>query len=294
MMRASRHAPYASRRTRAMRGRVSVPAMVTIGIVAGVAVLLAWPSNRPHPSGVSAPAPPDSAAASDTGAAVSPNLAAPAGQSDPPVGEFYYLVDISGSTKETGGESAFAEGIALLQPIFAALRDMKEIAPQRHRVGTIGAMSLRPAPRCDIYVAAQTLFSADDNAALATRAMHACERELRLLPPEPHTDISGALVNAGLSVQGKRKAMRGIMLITDLEEDTEPGTVPGRPDLRGTCVAVFTLVTPASARDPRVLKERGAEWAGKLREWGAKNVYVVNARGFDATDLRTFFQSCEG
>jgi hypothetical protein len=271
-----------------------MPAMVTIGIVAGVAVLLAWPSSRPHPTAVSTPAPPESAAASDTGVAVSPNLAAPAGQADPPVGEFYYLVDISGSTKETSGESAFAEGIALLQPIFASLRDMKEISPQRHRVATIGAMSLRPAPRCDIYVAAQTLFSADDNATLATRAMSACEREFRQLPPEPHTDISGALVNAGLSLQGKRKAMRGIMLITDLEEDTQPGTVPGRPDLRGTCVAVFTLVTPASARDPRLLNERSAEWTGKLREWGARNVYVVNARGFDATDLRTFFQSCEG
>lgn len=275
-------------------GKVSVPAMVTIGVVAGVAVLLAWPSSRTHAPGVGAPTPPDTEIASDGGAPVSPNLAAPAGQSDPPVGEFYYLVDISGSTKEASGESAFAEGIALLQPIFASLRDMKEISPQRHRVATIGAMSLRPAPRCDIYVAAQTLFSADDNAALATRAMSACEREFRLLPPEPHTDISGALVNAGLSLQGKRKAMRGIMLVTDLEEDTQPGTVPGRPDLRGTCVAVFTLVTPASARDPRMLKERGAEWTGKLREWGAKNVYVVNARGFDATDLRTFFQSCEG
>ena len=281
--------------TRAVRGgKVSMPAMVTIGIVAGVAVLLAWPSSRRHTSGVSTPAPVDSATPSDTGAAISPNLAAPAGQSDPPVGEFYYLMDISASTKEASGESAFAEGIALLQPIFASLRDMKEISPQRHRVATIGAMSLRPAPRCDIYVAAQTLFSADDNATLATRAMGACVREFRGLPPERHTDISGALVNAGLSLQGKRKAMRGIMLVTDLEEDTQPGTVPGRPDLRGTCVAVFTLVTPASARDPRLLNERSAAWTGKLREWGARNVYVVNARGFDATDLRTFFQSCEG
>lgn len=281
--------------TRAVRGgRVSTPAMVTIGIVAGVAVLLAWPSSRRPTSGVSTPAPADSAMPSDTGAAISPNLAAPAGQSDPPIGEFYYLMDISASTKDASGESAFAEGIALLQPIFASLRDMKEISPQRHRVATIGAMSLRPAPRCDIYVAAQTLFSADDNATLATRAMGACEREFRGLPPERYTDISGALVNAALSLEGKRKAMRGIMLVTDLEEDTQPGTVPGRPDLRGTCVAVFTLVTPVSARDPRVLTERSTEWTAKLRGWGARNVYVVNARGFDATDLRTFFQSCEG
>ena len=275
-------------------GKVSTPALVTIGLVAGVAVLLAWPSSRSRTPGAGAPVPADSAATSDTSPAVSPNLAAPAGQVDPPVGEFYYLVDISASTKDVSGESAFTEGIALLQPIFRSLREMKEISPQRHRVATIGAMSLRPAPRCDIYVAAQTLFSADDNAALATRAMSACERVFRALPPEQHTDISGALVNAGISLDGKRKALRGIMLITDLEEDTQPGTVPGRPDLRGTCVAVFTLVTPASARDPRLLTERSTAWTAKLRAWGARNVYAVNARGFDATDLRTFFQSCEG
>lgn len=276
-------------------GKVPVPALVTIGVVATVAILVLRPSSHPRAGEGAAPAAQqDSVVAADTGAAASPQLAAPAGQTDPPVGEFYYLVDISASTKDVGAGSAFMEGIALLQPIFGALREMKELAPQRHRVATIGAMSLQAAPRCDIYVAAQTLFSADDNAALATRAMRACERDFRGLQPEGHTDISGALVNAGLSLAGKRKALRGVVLITDLEEDTQPGTVAGRPDLRGSCVAIFTLVTPASARDPRLLTERNSEWAGKLRGWGAKNVYAVNARGFDATDLRAFFQSCEG
>ncbi len=274
-------------------GKVPVPALVTIGIVATMAILLLRPSSHPGTTDrVTAAA--DSAAVPDSSPAASPNLAAPAGQTDPPVGEFYYLVDISASTKDVGAGSAFLEGISLLQPIFASLREMKELSPQRHRVATIGAMSLQAAPRCDIYVAAQTLFSADDNAVLATRAMGACERDFRGLQPEQHTDISGALVNAGLSLQGKRKALRGIVLITDLEEDTQPGATPGRPDLRGTCVATFTLVTPASARDPRLLTERASEWTAKLRGWGAKNVYSANARGFDATDLRTFFQSCEG
>lgn len=279
---------------RTMRsGKVSVPALVTIGIVAGLAILIARPTSHSR-TGVPAAPRTDSITSADSTQVASPNLPAPAGQTDPPVGEFYYLVDISASTKDVGEGSAFAEGISLLQPIFGSLREMKEISPQRHRVATIGAMSLRPAPRCDIYVAAQTLFSADDNAALATRAMDACSREFRALTPEPHTDISGALVNAGLSLQGKRKALRGIVLITDLEEDTQPGTVPGRPDLRNTCVAIYTLVTPASARDPQLLNERTSEWANKLRAWGARNVYSANARGFDATDLRTFFQSCEG
>ena len=276
-------------------GKVPVPVLVTVGIVATLAILVAWPPRHDRTGERAAPvAQQDSTVGPDTSAAGSPDLAAPAGQSEPPVGEFYYLVDISASTKDVGEGSAFLEGIALLQPIFESLREMKELAPQRHRVATIGAMSLQAAPRCDIHVAAQTLFSADDNAALATRAMRACERDFRQLKPEQHTDISGALVNAGLSLAGKRKALRGVVLITDLEEDTQPGTVAGRPDLRGTCVAIFTLVTPASARDPRLLTERSSEWSGKLRGWGAKNVYAVNARGFDATDLRAFFQSCEG
>ena len=276
-------------------GKVPVPVLVTVGIVATLAILVAWPPRHDRTGERAAPvAQQDSTVGPDTSAAGSPDLAAPAGQSEPPVGEFYYLVDISASTKDVGEGSAFLEGIALLQPIFGSLREMKELAPQRHRVATIGAMSLQAAPRCDIHVAAQTLFSADDNAALATRAMRACERDFRQLKPEQHTDISGALVNAGLSLTGKRKALRGVVLITDLEEDTQPGTVAGRPDLRGTCVAIFTLVTPASARDPRLLTERSSEWSGKLRGWGAKNVYAVNARGFDATDLRAFFQSCEG
>lgn len=276
-------------------GKVPMPALVTIGIAAALVIFVAWPPGQPRTGERATPvADQDATVGPDTSPARSPSLAAPAGQPDPPVGEFYYLVDISASTKDVGAGSAFMEGIALLQPIFGSLREMRELSPQRHRVATIGAMSLQAAPRCDIYVAAQTLFSADDNAALATRAMRACERDFRELRPEQHTDISGALVNAGLSVQGKRKALRGVVLITDLEEDTTPGTVPGRPDLRGMCVAIFTLVTPASARDPRVLTERSSEWTGKLRGWGAKNVYAVNARGFDATDLRAFFQSCEG
>ena len=282
--------------TRRVRsGKVSTGALVTVGIVAVVAALIAWPSGTPHtPEGGTGVTPPDSTTAVGAQPTDSPMLSAPAGESDPPVGEFYYLMDISASTKDSTGASAFTEGIALLQPIFASLREMKELSPQRHRVATIGAMSLRPAPRCDIHVAAQTLFSANDNAALASRAMAACERDFRALTPEQHTDISGALVNAGLSLQGKRRAMRGVLLITDLEEDIQPGAVAGRPDLRGMCVAIFTLVTPASARDPRLLAERGSEWTSKLRGWGAKNVYAVNVRGFDATDLRTFFQSCEG
>ena len=267
--------------------------LVTIGIVASVAILVTLPPRHPGARSSSAGAPVAPAVNADSIPAASPKLAPPPGESDPPVGEFYYLVDVSASTKVENGPSAFEEGVALLQPIFGAIRDVKELAPQRHRVATIGALSLSAAPKCDIYVAPQTLFSADSNPMLATRTMLACEREFRQLTPEQHTDISGALVNAGLSLQGQRKAMRGILLISDLDEDNAPGTVAGRPDLRGMCVAIYTLVTPQTARDPSLLAARGKEWNAKLREWGAHDVYVANARGFDSADLKKFFRSCE-
>ena len=268
--------------------------LVSAGIAVGVGLLVTLPPR--HPSGPttasgSATAP---AASPETTPADSPKLLAPAGESEPPIGEFYYLVDVSASTKDASGQTPFEEGIALLQPVFGAIREVKELAPQRHRVATIGALSLSAAPRCDVYVAPQTLFSADSNSLMATRTMLACEREFRQITPEQHTDISGALVNAGLSLLGQRKALRGIVLISDLDEDTAPGTVAGRPDLAGMCVAIYTLVTPQTARDPSLLATRGKEWSTKLREWGAHDVYVANARGFDAADLRKFFRSCEG
>jgi hypothetical protein len=275
-------------------GKIPVGVLVTVGIVASVAILATLPprTNGARPGGTSASVA-TSASTPDSVPADSPKLAAP-GDADPPVGEFYYLVDVSASTKEAGVQTPFEEGVALLQPIFGAIRDVKELSPQRHRVATIGALSLSAAPRCDIYVAPQTLFSADTNVTLATRTMLACEREFRALTPEQHTDISGALVNAGLSLQGQRKAMRGIVIVSDLDEDTAPGTVAGRPDLRGMCVAIYTLVTPQAARDPSILAARGKEWNSRLREWGARDVYVANARGFDAADLKKFFRGCEG
>ena len=74
--------------------------------------------------------------------------------------------------------------------------------------------------------------------------------------------------------------MRGIVLLSDLEEDVPPGTVAGRPDLRGTCIAVYTLVTPQSARDPSILAHNAQEWEKKLHAYGARAVYVANARGW--------------
>lgn len=268
-----------------------------IGVAAALAVVIAL-GYRPSTDGrAAAPAQRDSTssaiARSDTALAPDAMLLAPA-NAEPPVGLFYYLVDVSGSTKTAAGQSAFDEGVAVLNPIFETLRSMDEVAPQRHRVGTIGTVSLSDAPHCDVYVAPKTLFTTGADSGRATQAMRRCEHDLRSMPPEGYTDITDALVNAGLSLQGKRKALRGIIVISDLEEDSPPGTVPGRPDIHGACVALYTVVTRQSATNPRIMDQRTAEWTSKLKEWGAKSVYSASTRGFDAPELKGFFEGCEG
>ena len=269
----------------------------TIGVVAALAIVVAI-GYRPSPDGHGAAsavsradsvttAQPDTALAADAKVLAPPNA-------EPPVGMFYYLVDVSASTKTAAGKSAFEEGVSVLKPIFETLRSMDEVSPQRHRVGTIGTVSLSDAPHCDVYVAPKTLFTGGADSGRVTQAMRRCEYDLRSMPPEGYTDITDALVNAGLSLQGKRKALRGIIVISDLEEDSPPGTVPGTPDVRGACVALYTVVTQQSARNPKLMDQRATEWTSKLKEWGAKNVYSASTRGFDALELKGFLQGCEG
>ena len=270
------------------------PLLATIGIAVSLAVVIAIGYRQPQDSRPAARAQSDSAPArTDTALAPDALVLAPP-NAEPPVGLFYYLVDVSGSTKTAAGQSAFDEGIAVLNPIFETLRGMDEVSPQRHRVGTIGTMSLSDAPHCDVYVAPKTLFAAGADSGRVTQAMRRCVYDLRSMPPESYTDITDALLNAGLSLQGKRKALRGIIVISDLEEDSPPGTVPGRPDVRGTCVALYTVVTRQSATNPRLMDQRAAEWTTKLRGWGARNVFTASTRGFDGPELKAFFQSCEG
>jgi hypothetical protein len=269
------------------------PVILTLSVVAVVAGLIALTGRSDRPSSAAtAEARTSAGSQDDTAAAATPILLATS-KSEPPLGQFVYLIDISASTKDASGQSAFDEGIRLLQPAFSALTGLQEVTPQRHRVASIGSMSLRPAPRCDIFVARQTLFTATDSLAPA-RAMRACERSIRQMPAEQYTDISGALVNAGLSIPGKRRALRGILLISDLDEDIPPGTTPGKPELADICVAVFTLVTDAAARQPALMSERTNSWEASLRSWGAKDVYAASVRGFDGAELIQFFRSCEG
>jgi hypothetical protein len=292
------------------------PVLLTIATVVGV-LLLARPGQRSAPArpaqpaeseptavpGASRPAPSRAApegtreagGRSDAPPAQAdrPVLAPSTTPAEPTVGEFVYLFDVSGSTRSTAGASAFEQGASILTPALDALRALDEVLPSRHRVATIGSTSLRQRPLCDITIERPTLFRTRDTTAV-TRAVRACDRALRGVAVEPFTDIRGALHYAALSIVGDRPALRGIVLVTDLEEDIAPGQTPATPALAGVCVAVYALVTPAVGRDPDAATIREREWTRRIESWGAKRVRTRSALGFDGSELQAFFRSCEG
>jgi hypothetical protein len=273
------------------------PLLLTCAIVVGVLLLLKLTQGPPSPRNSSPPTgAPDGATASVQGQGA-PDAGSVAEQPglrdrDPAVGEFVYLFDVSASTHGGSAEDVFQQAVAILVPAYDALRGLDEVMPERHRVGTIGAASLRQHSLCDVYVARPTLFTDGDTLA-PRRAMETCERSLRAAPVEQNTDIRGALQYAALSIQGDRPALRGIILVTDLDEDIAAGHTPAVPNLRGVCVATYTLVTDAAARNPALLRERERQWEQSMRGWGARGTRMRSILGFDAEDLKGFFRSCE-
>jgi hypothetical protein len=212
--------------------------------------------------------------------------------SDSAIGDFMYLFDVSASVHNTRDSDVFNEAIDMLVPSIAALQGLNELLPERHRVGTIGSASLRQRPLCDIGVPRAALF-ADSKAAIVTRTVRVCDQRLRVASPEQYTDIRGALHFAALTLQRQRPGVRGIIVVSDLDEDMEAGRVPATPNLHGLCVAVFSLVTDAGARDPTLLADREKQWRSRITGWGALGVRVQSVLGFRATDLADFFRGCE-
>ncbi|MBX6331364.1 MAG: hypothetical protein IRY91_05935 [Gemmatimonadaceae bacterium] len=269
--------------------------LITVGVVAIVAalVVLKAPRSAGAPSRMASVPTATMPLAPDSVAGATPNLAPPRGKDIPPIGDFVYLFDVSGSIKRASAGGAFDDGLKLLMPMFFAIKGLDELTPERHRVATIGAMSLHREPLCDIYVAQRNLFTMTDTMA-PVRAMGACLDSLRAAPAEPYTDINGALLYAALSLRGDRPAVRGAILVTDLDEDRAPGTTPATPDLHGLCIDAYMLVTTETAMNPALLQTRQVEWERRLTMWGARKVRIQNALSFDAGDLQRFFRTCEG
>lgn len=212
---------------------------------------------------------------------------------DPVIGNFYFLFDVSASTNKAGSRNELREGIPIFRGGFAAMKEMEELLPARFRVGTIGSLSLHQRAVCDVPVEPKTVFRRTDTLPI-TKAVDACERLLLESPPEPYTDIRGALAYASMSLQGLSPGVRGIVLVSDLEESLAPNQVAATPDLSTICVAIYSQVTKAGAMDPAKLDSLKSAWNSYLKQRKAKKVYVVATPGFDGNDLVTFFRSCEG
>jgi hypothetical protein len=275
-----------------MTDSTRVTMLVIAGVVVAGALWLANSSSNAPRSG----APSTDAVASTTPAAEPPSPVDPTAgrvddRTDPVKAEFVYLFDVSTSTHPGTPDDPFARAARTLYPTIVALKQDENLLPQRHRVGAIGAASLMQEPMCDIRLEPETIFARRDTA-LPSARLKACAETLRTHAPERATDIRGALHFAALTLHGDRPIVRGIVLATDLEEALQPGQVGATPDLRGICVAAFSMVTPEAVVRPDSLSMREQEWTAQLKAWGASKVRVQSILGFDAGDIDAFFASC--
>jgi hypothetical protein len=270
-------------------GRPGTPWLPIAVLLAGIAAATLWRSKT-EPSVVSSTTAPNRV---QTDTVPATPIIQRAATADPVIGNFYFLFDVSASTNKPGSRNDLRDGIPIFRRGFTAMKQMDELLPARFRVGTIGSLSLHQQPLCDVPVEPPTLFRRMDTLRIA-RAVDACESLLLESRPEPYTDIRGALAYASLSLRGLSPGVRGIVLVSDLEESLAPGQIAANPDISTICVAVYAQVTQAGATDPAKLDSLQSTWTSYLKEREANKVYVVTSLGFDENDLVTFFRSCEG
>jgi hypothetical protein len=211
---------------------------------------------------------------------------------DAVIGNFYFLFDVSASTNKSGSHNELRDGVPIFRRGFTAMKQMDELLPARFRVGTIGSLSLHQQALCDVPVEPPSMFLGRDTVPVS-KAVSACDKLLWQSPPEPYTDIRGALAHASLSLRGLSPGVRGIVLVSDLEESLAPNQLAANPDLSTICVAIYSQVTEAGAAAPAKLDSLQSYWANYLKQRKALKVYVVSTLGFDENDLVTFFRSCE-
>lgn len=275
-----------------MTGSGKIPLLIAAALVVAVA-LIVRPKDGARPvaglAGVdTGPAP---KAPSILVSPVDSNAGRADDRTEPVKAEFLYLFDVSASTHPGGAADAFARAARTLVPSIVALKQNEQLMPQRHRIGTIGAASLMQEPLCDLRLEPPASFARRDTT-IPNARLKACDAALRAHAPEKATDIRGALHFAALTLHGQRQIVRGIILMTDLTEALERGQVGATPDLRGICVAVFSMVTPSAAVRPDSLALREQEWSTQLRSWGATRVRIKSVLGFDAGELEEYFRTC--
>jgi hypothetical protein len=262
-----------------------------MGLLVAIAALLAIvalttgdPQHR-----ASTPDTPQQEAVLDS-AAVDPNAGLEDSHHDAPRFSAVLLFDVSGST-HSDAEDAFQRSTEQLVPLFNMFRERDLLAPQRLRVGTIGAISAAQKALCDIRQDPPSTFARRDTLTRTAR-IRVCERALRQHPAEKSTDISGALHFASLSLRNGKSMIRGIVVFSDLDEVLAPKQVGARPSLTGVCVVVVSMVTKVGARRPDSLAMREEQWKKQLRNWGAERVTSRSILGLDPSDAANFFEKC--
>jgi hypothetical protein len=220
-----------------------------------------------------------------------------------PAGWFVYLLDISGSTKvgarrrrravNPAGDqdTPYTRSLEIISQSIRGLRQLTEALPQRHSVIAITSASLYQKPLCDITVPKVNLFTGGDTIGMAA-AMARCDSTLRNTSWSLRTDIRGALKLAGLLLEQKPGRIRGIVLVSDLEETLRRGQEPAVPSLHGECVLLIPQITPAVARRPSLLDRRVEAWRQLALEWGASRVGVRTVPAFSQGDVVRFFREC--
>ena len=220
-----------------------------------------------------------------------------------PVGWFVYLVDISGSTRvgarkrrrrpETvvQRDTPYSRALGLISESILGLRRLTEALPQRHSVIAITTASLYQKPLCEITVPKVNLFTGADTAGMM-QSIEQCDSTLRNIRWSARTDIRGALKLAGLVLEQKPGRVRGIVLVSDLEETLRPGQEAAVPSLHGECVLLVPQITPAVARTPSLLDQRIENWRQLVLEWGASRVAVRSVPAFSQGDVVRFFREC--
>jgi hypothetical protein len=272
--------------------RRSAPVWPVVTVVLGAVALLyvVWPSGHGAV---------ESGTARDT-AGVGSRIRGPEIE---PAGWFVYLIDVSGSTHVGGRrrrrnpdssrerDTPYARSVGLISQSVLALRKLTDALPQRHSVIAITTASLYQKPLCDITVPKVNLFTGGDTVGMMA-SLARCDSTLRNTRWSIRTDIRGALKLAGLVLDQKPGKVRGIILVSDLEETLRPGQEAAVPSLHGECVLLVPQITPAVARTPSLLDKRVETWRQLVLEWGASRVEVRSVPAFSAGDVARFFREC--
>ncbi len=209
-----------------------------------------------------------------------------------PQSYLFYLFDASRSMNTGASDSPLHRAIPLLDSTVRALsRTGGQPTPQLHRVGVIGNRSLNQGVLCEITAYERGVFVHPDMQAFDD-SVAACVARLHALRPEEYTDISGALKFASLALEGDSGSLRGIVLVTDLEEDLPPGQEAAVADLAGLCVVVYYEITGNAPTHPSDLDRRIAFWRQRFKEWHAPGSLFRHVAAFSAGDLNRFLTEC--